>query len=587
MSLDLSSGPMQFDPYRRGGFRPGPVAKWGLLILGLVVVGIFIGTASVQSVKNWLARGEAEAALKAIEEERWGYAISCVQNARSYAPEEPAVLLATIEFLKVTGSDPVTLSQQLRILAEKQPLTQEQLLLLSNALLKAGNLDKAREVFERLPAETRQQPEALELASSILAAQGLGEEARQIQKQVRDKSPNSPEAMLETAIVQRASPTEKDRRAALDTLWLLTRDQSSVGLQAITHLAMEPAITWKETSTLLALVENHAQQSLPVRLGLVTTRMRLRPDLRQSLISQEIARFLEKGGGKLDEIARWLALEKQHAQLFKLIPPQLRTTSRDLFPIIAQALAEEGRWKELKDMLTGSRAPVKKARLELWLAEAETHLSPGDDTEARRHLKTCVDTARLEKDITTLIAVVPTAERLSQPDFALQACQFLLEQKTGTATLEILQKAADLASTLRETRLMLDFTRQLHELRPTSPRYADQLAYLRLILGEEIEIVDVPSLEKIGGLAGITLEEKRIPTGLLQGLAAYRLGDRTTLQNVINSLRKPESMPPGHRAVLSGLLATTGKPAEAFQIAEKVPEGLLLDEELAFLKLAR
>ena len=35
------------------------------------------------------------------------------------------------------------------------------------------------------------------------------------------------------------------------------------------------------------------------------------------------------------------------------------------------------------------------------------------------------------------------------------------------------------------------------------------------------------------------------------------------------------------------LLATTGKPAEAFQIAEKVPEALLLDEEMAFLKLAR
>ena len=55
----------------------------------------------------------------------------------------------------------------------------------------------------------------------------------------------------------------------------------------------------------------------------------------------------------------------------------------------------------------------------------------------------------------------------------------------------------------------------------------------------------------------------------------------------MSSHLKADGMPPGRRAVLSGLLATTGKPAEAFQIAEKVPAALLLDEEMAFLKLAR
>jgi hypothetical protein len=587
MSTDFSSGPLQFDPNRRGGFRPGPVAIWGFFILCLVLIVFLFGTTSLQGVKNWLARSEAGAAMEAIQEERWGYAVMCLQKARSYAPEEPEVLLATIEFLKVTEGDPVTLGQQLKILADKQPLTADQQILLASSLLKAGSLDKARETFESLPEDIRQQEQSMQLAAAILAAEGRGDEARQIKQQVREKSPDSPESLLETALAQRRSTLEKERRASRDILWQLSQDQTNVGLQAITHLAMDESITWQETGKLLDLVDSHTQSSLPVRLGIITTRMRLRPDLRETLISEEVARFQQDGGGKLDEIARWLAFEKQHGWLLRLIPPHLRNSSRELFPIVAQALAEEGRWQELKTMLTSGRPPVKKARVELWLAEAESNLTPGQDANARRHLKSSIETARLEKDLLTLVAAVPAAERLSHPDLALLACDALLEHRTGQAQMEILQKAAGLATQLRDTRSLLAYTRQLHELRPTSPVFADQLAYLRLILGEEIEMVDVPSLQKLGSFEGIKLAEKRIPVELLQGLAAYRLGDQEALRRHLGASAVSTGLPPGHRAVLSGLLASTGKPAEAFQIAEKVPEALLLAEELAFLKLAR
>ena len=52
-------------------------------------------------------------------------------------------------------------------------------------------------------------------------------------------------------------------------------------------------------------------------------------------------------------------------------------------------------------------------------------------------------------------------------------------------------------------------------------------------------------------------------------------------------VRELDGLPPGQRAVAAGLLQMAGRAGEAFQIAEKVPEALLLDEELAFLKKAR
>jgi hypothetical protein len=209
----------------------------------------------------------------------------------------------------------------------------------------------------------------------------------------------------------------------------------------------------------------------------------------------------------------------------------------------------------------------------LWLAEAESHLN-SDDTETRYHLKSCIETARLEKDVSMLTAAVSTAERLSQPDLALQACQQVLQLPAAAEQVEILQKAADLASRVRDTRLMLDYTRQLHRLLPASPAYAEHLAYLRLLLGEEMEVV--------------TSAQKSTPV-LHQALSAYRLGDRESLARMLPTITTavPEDLPAGRRAVLSGLLATAGDAARAFQIAEKVPETLLLDEERAFLKLAK
>lgn len=573
MSLDLSSGPLQFDPERHSRFKPGPVTKWCFLIFMVVLVGLLLGNTSIQGIKNWLARGESEEAVKAIDAEDWGHAVACIHKARSYAPEEPAVLRATITFLKLTESDPVFLSQQLRALSEKEALTIEDQILLSRSLLKAGSAPRAREVLEKLPAEARQQPEVLTLASTIATAEGRGDEARELQQLAKLNQPDTAASKLEKALAQRNSAFEKDRQAARSALWRLTREATETGLLAITHLTVDPQLDWAQTDALIQLAKNHPHPSLPVHLGILSARMRLRPDLRDQIIDEEIARFQQDGGGKLEEIARWLALEKQHARVIQIVPERLRRTSRDLFPIVAQALAEEGRWKELKSMLTHEKPPVRPTRVRLWLAEAESHLS-SDDTETRHHLKSCIETARLEKDLSMLTAAVSTAERLSQPDLALQACQHVLQIPAAAEQVEILQKAADLASGLRDTRLMLDYTRQLHLLRPASPAYAEHLAYLRLLLGEEMEVV--------------TAAPNSTPV-LHQALSAYRLGDRESLARMLPTITsaKPEDLPAGRRAVLSGLLATAGDAARAFQIAEKVPETLLLDEERAFLKLAR
>lgn len=191
--------------------------------------------------------------------------------------------------------------------------------------------------------------------------------------------------------------------------------------------------------------------------------------------------------------------------------------------------------------------------------------------ESRRQLGFAIESAIAAREFEELELAAGLSERLGMPELALEGLLHLATAVEARRS-EFLLHAKSIAESSKNTRALLEVTRGLQQMNPANAQIAEELAYLRLLLGEEMEVV---------------LSDATKSPVLFRALAAYRLGDRSTLDQVMSSHLKADGMPPGRRAVLSGLLATTGKPAEAFQIAEKVPEGLLLDEEMAFLKLAR
>jgi len=589
MSLDLSSGPLQQDPrYVPQHHRIGMITKWSFVLLVLVATWLILGTSTVQSIKGWLGRREARTAVAAMQVEDWGQAINCILEARRYAPADPVVIRAMVEFLQMTGSDPVTLAQLMRQLDEQEKLKVDDHILWADALLAVGDTTGARKIYEKVPEASREEPKTLKLAAKIVSAEGRPDEAKEITRRMILKDANTPDSKLAIALEKRQSSFQEIRQGARDDLWQIARLNDNAALEAITHLSIDPKLTVAETEEMLELVENHPNRSLPVRLGVITAQMHLQQGKREAILDAEVARFQAKGGGRLEDIARWLALEKQHDRILKLVPQSLATRSHELYPIIAQALAEADRWADLKQMLTSAKAPVSDVRVHIWLAEAESHLQPNLD-ESRRLLSTCVESSRLEKNVPNLLASIALAEKLRFSEIALAGC-FHVAKLMPEAAVEALQRARDLALMLKDTRAVLDISRQLHELRPSSPAFADQLTYFRLLLGEEMEQVDLTALKKNGALDDATASAykvQRIPVSLLEALAAFRFSDREAVLKHVLRLPVTDGLPAGHRAVLAGLLATTGKPDRAFQIAEKIPASLLLDEEKSFLKLAQ
>lgn len=554
-------------------YQPPKVAVLGrfsvaiFIVAGLVIGGVFAWRPAKNAIRDAWARSHAREAVASMQADDMGHAIAELIEARELSPEEPEVLRAVIEYLKIVKGDPRELSFHLRLLATKQELTLEDQILYIGSLLDLGRADEARRSYEKLSPEALAKPEGLTLLARLQAAEGQTLEAAGSARKARLLDKDSPEARLELAIENSRSAFPEYRKKSWDELWALCQLAPPVGIAAARALLRDTRLTAPDATRLLTLVENHPHGDLSTRLEIISALIRFYPDQRDELIRREVSRFeIEKTGG-LVEFAAWLSSHHEHALLFKLIPPQLASSSRPLFTALIKALAGEGRWQEMKQTLTDKRPPVSNTLATIWLADAESHLQP-DMKESRRLLSFAIESAIVSHEFEELELASALCDRDGMPDLALKGL-LNLSEAVPTRRSELLQRARRIATASRDTAALLQITRGLLELNPANANIAEELAYLRLLLGEEMEVVTTDNVT------------------LFRALAAYRLGDREALKQTMQSFKQAEGMTPGRRAVLSGLLATTGKPAEAFQIAEKVPEGLLLDEELAFLKLAR
>lgn len=569
------------------------VGNFSLLVLGafgLLIVTLFAWHPVTKALRAALGRRNAREVHEAMSAKDWVRAYKAAQLARQRAPEDEEVILAQVALLKTSGADPSGLAQQLLLLKNLRPLTEEEELTQGRALIAAGKTKDARVVYEKLPAQQSMKKAGLELLASILNAEGHAKEAAEISYRAATQSATATPDRLQNAVADLHSPFNEVQNQALKQFWQMAELSTEAGLEAMQHLATSPKLTLPQAHHLLEMEEKHPLKTLTTRLWMVSALMRLQPEQRTELAEAEVKRFIESKNGSRAEMAYWLMRENFNEQVFALVPRELAMQSPQLYPILIQTLGQAGRWEELQSVLKQQRPPVRATLLDLAMAEVQSHLHP-DMRESRRLLEGTVANATQAGDVATLQTAAQLAEKLNLADVSCAAYQAAgmqaAENNASEAALQNLQKSAELALRAKDTSTLLAATRRLHELSPSSTAFADRFAYLRLVLGVEMETVDLSALTAQNELnAAFSVTVERIPPPLLLALSAYRLGDREAMQKHLAALPRAESLSPGPRAVAAGLLSLVGKPDRAFQIAEKISSTLLLEEERVFLKRA-
>lgn len=547
---------------------------WLSVTLGiLLVLGIawwWGGKKAMQFGRAKIAEHYAAKTQQAILNENWIDAGQNLARARSWLVNHPPVLRAYADLLTASGSDNLSLLQALRALDSLNAALPKDRVQMARILMALGNVDLARHEYAELPADQRQTREGLELLATIYQAEGRTDDAEKLFRQALTLSPNDPESRLHLAMIEHGNKFSQGH--ARETLWEIAASTGPLALQALEFLAAQGTLDGTEAQKLIELVEKHPGTNPRLRYTALSARLRARPQDREDILQAETARIKGKGMEDLIPALTWLIQENEPQRLIDLLPDGLYLKSGELLHPYLLALASQNRWADIEKLLTTQRAlPVSETFVHLWRARAADRLDTGIEF-VRRHLTAAFASTQFGQNAATAQMVAELAEQTNQWDLASEYYAALAE-KHPLKQIPMLEKVYDMAMRARDTAAVLKSTRQLTKLLPDNQIYAQRLLYLELVAGEQIELT-------------LTSVEKPDTAPLLRSLAAYRLGDRPGMLKHLRGLSASTNLPPGQRAVQAGLLALSGQPGPAYQIAETIPAMLLLPEETRFLRKA-
>ncbi len=558
----------------------GPVVG----LVGVVLVVIF-GLVAFRSEVSTAYKGyQIEKIVRqmhdSIAAKDWLKTAELLREGRLLDPGHSSLLRVTADFFDETGIEPAAQLQTLRQLREAGDVQETDLLKEGRAHLRVGDVAQAQAALRSLAPHLQESAAGLTLKASILAQQGQHERAQET-RQIASQQPSEDEAAdFRRLFHELSSPVAEKQALVLAELWKMSSRQDASGLEALRFLIERDGLKPAQVRELRAAFEKHPHHDLADRLSATSALMRVEPGSRAQLLDEEVQRNEGKGLEATVSLARWLAHEKEHDRLMRLIPPALSLTSKELFPIALQSLAETGRWKEMRGWLEKPRGlPMKEESLHVWKALVASHLD-ADSTQVINHLKLAINGGKSERNYATLRAAAQVAEDLKLWDVAYAGYESLIGQEVGHEQ-EMLEKCWQMALSMGDLDHQLETARRLHLLRPTSFRFATRFDYLRLLLGDELEsTASAQATEKD------MTEQDQANEVLLQALKAYRFGDQARVKVILSQLGDAGQLPPGQRAVCAGLLAINGETAKAFQIAERIQTSLITKEERRFLEKA-
>lgn len=560
-----------------GGF--GRAVKVLGCVLILLVIGLLFGRKAWKASKRNEARTQVQDARQAIEKKEWANAAELIRNARAVLQEDAELLRVLVDYLDKTGLDPVLEIQALQSLQAQGRQQPGDAILAGRAHVRKGDLVAAREVWKKLPAEQQTTSDALKFKAQILSQEGGAEASGKLQQLATQKSADDPQSALMLAIRDLESGYPAMAASGRARLWQFKDRDDEAGIQSIRHLLATTRLTLAEVQQLQQRVQKHPEATLSDDLGALSALMRLDPARRSQLLDGVIEHHQDAGFEIKVVIARWLAQEKEHERLTKLLPAERMIQSNELFPIYLQALAESGRWQQMHELLKHPQGlPMAVEGITVWRALASSRLQP-DLKQAAAELNLAIKQAASTKNFGPLRAAAQVAEDLEMWEIAMEG-YLQLAQPESPQELDMLEKCWQIAGRLGDSGRLLNTARKQSSLRPTSRYFASRLDYLRLLRGEEIESTVSDGVNRSEERGENTLE------ALVAAMKAYRLGNAALAKANLMQVRDAASLPAGQRAVYAGLLASVGDAARAFQLAEKISFTLLIAEEQAFLRKA-
>ena len=546
--------------------------RWLVLVVAVVaLIGAGIWGYSwfkTRRAERFAALGDTLLAANKWNEAAVQYRVALQMNPTSYRALSGAARLAT------KADRPEALEIWQKVLTLRQCTNQDREDY-ADLLIRTNRLSLAEKVIDQL-LKNNPDTRALQLAARYCRKIGDASKAIQYGRIALDHAPDDYAARFQLAEFLAQSMEVREQNEARKMLWDIAGQPGAYKQTALEALATAPKLSADERNRLLQELSSLAPKTIKDDLLAADLRFQIHPDDGAKIYREEIERWQNGKPEEIVNLARWLNLHLQAELVLATFPIESALHDNQLLLARMDALATLQRWNDIDDLLNRNDITLDPSVIESFRARTAQERNATLDAEV--HWNHAISLAGT--DPYKLGFVANFAEQSHATTAALKAYEQLARYPDQAdiayrGTQRVSQRSGE--TTTQRTAMAKIVSRS-----PDDPNAADQLAYLNLLLNEDVD----KNLATAKQLA--EKYPKRLSFRVTVALGYLRRHDPAS---ALAQFTAPEPIDwkktlPGWRAVYAAALLASDRSEEAHSILVTVPRDQLNTQERELIESA-
>ena len=452
--------------------------KWWILLIASVLAVIVAGTIAYRWFKGQRAERFAAAGEALVAADKWNdaavqYRVALQLDPSNYHGLSGAARLAS----KAERPEALELWQKVLALPQCTIRDREDY---AELLIKTNRLNLAEKVIDPL-LKDNPDTKALQLAARYSRKIGDNVKASEYLRVASKRTPDDDAPRFQLAEVLAQSTDAADQAEARKILWELAARPNVYKKAAVEALAAAPELTTDERKRLLQELTALTPKTAKDDLLAADMRIQLQSDEAARVYREKVERWRNGRSQELLDLARWLNAHQQPELVLSTFPIERTLEDNQLLLARLDALATLQRWNDIDGALDRTDVTLDPSVIESF--RARTALERNANLDAEVHWNHAISLAA--SDPYKLRFVANFAEQSRATAAALKAYEQLARFPEHAdfayrGTQRVSQRSGDTAAQRAATS-------KISARAPEDPNAADQLAYLNLLLGEDVD----------------------------------------------------------------------------------------------------
>ena len=551
--------------------RRGKAGRWWILAL-VIVVGLTAGGVlgyhwlKVRRANKFAAAGNSLREAKKLNDAAIQYRVALQLDPSNYQALSGAARLAS----DADRPEAIELWQRVVELRKATPQDRQDY---ADLLIKTNRLPAAEKILGPL-LKNNPDTRTLRLASRYSSKIGEKAKALEFMRIASKRAPEDDATRFQLAELLAQSKAPAEQAEARKILWDLAGKSNSYKQVAVEALAAAPQLSGDEQKRLVQELGDLNPKTVKDDFLAADLRLQLHPDEATHIFQEMAERWRNGSTDELIQLARWLNIHQQPELVLSSYPVERAFEDNQLLLTRLDAMAILQRWNDIDEILGQSEVTLDPSVIESFHArtaqernatlDAEVHWNHAISLAASDPFKLKFVANFAEQSRATAVAMKAYEQLARFPEQADVAYQGL--QRVSLKSGDITAQRSAMAKISART--------------PDDPNAADQVAYLDLLLGENVD-KNLATAKKLADQYPNRLSYR--VTVALGYLRQHNAAAALAQFNGPAPIDWKQTLP-AWRAVYAAALLGTDKNDEAQKIIATIPREQLSTQERALIE---